>query len=112
MTFFFETLLGGLLAGTMYSLVAIGLSHGPVLAWLRAKSLLIERLSALVLLGIACWKQNLDAPGLFASGNQVAIQFIEVLWFLAQRGGKTVTSSHLLLHLVDQLAHVGVVEAL
>ena len=36
-----------------YSLVAIGLSHGPVLAWLRAKSLLIERLSALVLLGIA-----------------------------------------------------------
>ena len=36
-----------------YSLVAVGLSHGPVLAWLRAQSLLIERLSALVLLGIA-----------------------------------------------------------
>ena len=52
-----EALLMMLTAGGIdalwYSLVAIGLSHGPVLAWLRAKSLLIERLSALVLLGIA-----------------------------------------------------------
>ena len=52
-----EALLMMLTAGGIdalwYSLVAVGLSHGPVLAWLRAQSLLIERLSALVLLGIA-----------------------------------------------------------
>lgn len=52
-----EALLMMLTAGgidaSWYSLVAIALSHGPVLAWLRAQSLLIDRLSGLVLLGIA-----------------------------------------------------------
>lgn len=36
-----------------YVLVALVLSRGPVLAWLKAKSFLIDKLSGLVLLGLA-----------------------------------------------------------
>ena len=36
-----------------YVLVALALSRGPVLVWLQAKSRMIDKLSGLVLLGLA-----------------------------------------------------------
>lgn len=39
--------------GVWYVLVALVLSRGPVLAWLNAKSVWLDRLSGLVLLGLA-----------------------------------------------------------
>ena len=36
-----------------YVLVALVLSRGPVLAWLKAKSFVIDKVSGLVLLGLA-----------------------------------------------------------
>ena len=39
--------------GVWYVLVALILSRGPVLAWLNAKSLWLDRISGLVLLGLA-----------------------------------------------------------
>ena len=36
-----------------YVLVALVLSRGPVLAWLKAKSVVIDKVSGLVLLGLA-----------------------------------------------------------
>ena len=36
-----------------YGLVALVLSRGPVLAWLKAKSFVIDKVSGLVLLGLA-----------------------------------------------------------
>ena len=49
--------IGGLRAGGIdalwYVLVALVLSRGPVLAWLKAKSFVIDKVSGLVLLGLA-----------------------------------------------------------
>ncbi len=38
-----------------YVLVALVLSRGPVLAWLKAKSFVIDKVSGLVLLGWPWW---------------------------------------------------------
>lgn len=46
-------LTAGGIDGAWYVLVALVLSRGPVLAWLNAKSLWLDRLSGLVLLGLA-----------------------------------------------------------
>ena len=46
-------LTAGGIDGAWYVLVALVLSRGPVLTWLNAKSLWLDRLSGLVLLGLA-----------------------------------------------------------
>lgn len=50
---FIMMLTAGGIDGAWYVLVALVLSRGPVLAWLNAKSLWLDRISGLVLLGLA-----------------------------------------------------------
>ncbi len=66
---------------------------------------------ALFLVGRDPVQQRVQGTGLLAGVYQVAVQLVEILRALAQRRGEAVASGDFLLHLVHQLAHVGVVEA-
>lgn len=75
---------------------------------------------AFLIRALSCWlfqvyrhplQQGFQGTGLFARGNQVAIQFIEVAWLFAQCCRQVVTGGDLLFQALYQRAHLSVFEA-